>query len=121
MDPIGPVYFIPPFSIFRNGGHVGWRSGLSDTIWKGITQGLFKQSLVPIGTVVSEMEIFKISSPVFISSNSGHVGWRSGLSDTILEGDHPRTIPPKFGLNCSGGFKGEDFLVIVEGWTTDAK
>ena len=30
----------------------------------------------------------------FIFSNSDHVGWRSGLLDTILEGDHPRTIPP---------------------------
>jgi hypothetical protein len=33
-----------------------------------------------------------------VSSNSDHVGWRSKLPDTILEGDHPRTIPPKFGL-----------------------
>ena len=80
-----------------------------------------KQSLIPIGPVVSEMKIFKISSPFFISSNSGHVGWRSGLSDTILEGDHPRTIPPKFDLNWSSGFRGEDFLVIVDGWTTNAK
>jgi hypothetical protein len=32
-------------------------------------------------------------------SNSGHVGWRLGLPDTILEGDHPRTIPPKLVLN----------------------
>jgi hypothetical protein len=32
--------------------------------------------------------------PFFIFSNSDHVGWRSGLSDTISEGDHPRTIPP---------------------------
>jgi hypothetical protein len=53
---------------------------------------VFKQSLVPIGSVVSEMEIFKISPPIFISSNSGHVGWRSGLSDTILEKLCP-TVP----------------------------
>jgi len=89
--------------------------------WKGITQGLFKQSLVPTGPVDSEMKIFKIASPCFISINSGHVGWRSGLSDTFLEGDHPRTIPPKFGLNWSSGFRGEDFLVNVDGRTTDAE
>ena len=71
----------------------------SHTILEGNHPRLSKQSLVPIGPGVSEMKIFKISSPFFISSNSGHVGWRSGLSDTILEGDHPRTIPPKFGLN----------------------
>ena len=103
---------MPPFSIFL----VGDRDCRTQ-FWKGIPQGLFQQSLVPIGPVVSEMKIFKISSPFFISSNSGHVGWRSGLLDTILEGDYPRTIPPKFGLNWSSGFRGEDFLVIVDGRT----
>ena len=78
-----------------------------------------KQCVVPIGPVVSEMKIFKISSPFFIFSNSDHVGWRSGLPDTILEGDHPRTIPPKFGLKWPSGFRGEYFLGIVDGrrWT----
>jgi hypothetical protein len=104
--------------IVGNNVHLDPRTG---QFWKGITQGLLKQTLVPIGPVVSKMKILKISSPFFISSNSGHVGWRSGLSDTILEGDHPRTIPPKFDLNWSSGFRGEDFLVIVDGWTTNAK
>jgi hypothetical protein len=62
------------------------------------------------------MKMFKISSPFFIFSNSGHVGRRSGLPDTILEGVHPRTIPPKFGLNWPSSFRG-DFLVIVDGQT----
>jgi hypothetical protein len=30
-------------------------------------------------------------------------------------------IPPKFGLNWPSGFRGEDFLLIVDGRTTDAK
>jgi hypothetical protein len=68
-----------------------------------------KQSLVPIGPVVSGLRMFWISSFFFIFSNSDHVGWRSGLPDTILEGDHPRTIPPKFGLIWPSGFKGEYF------------
>jgi hypothetical protein len=38
-------------------GHVGWMSGLPDTILKGGHQRT-KQSLVPIGPVVSEMKIF---------------------------------------------------------------
>jgi hypothetical protein len=29
------IIFHPPFSIFSNGGHVGRRSGLPDTILKG--------------------------------------------------------------------------------------
>jgi hypothetical protein len=63
-----------PFSVFSNSGHVGWMSGLPDIILKGGHQRT-KQSLVPIGPVVSEMKIFLISSPFFILSNSDHVGW----------------------------------------------
>ncbi|CAB9538499.1 hypothetical protein BROOK1789B_17 [Bathymodiolus brooksi thiotrophic gill symbiont] len=28
-----------------------------------------------------------------------------GLSDTILKGEHSRTIPPKFGSNWPSGFR----------------
>jgi hypothetical protein len=35
-----------------------------------------------------------------------------GLSDTILKGDHPRTIPTKFALIWFSGFRGEDLNVI---------
>jgi ABC-type sugar transport system permease subunit len=41
-------------SIFSNGGHLGYRTVLTDTILKG----LFQQSLVEIGSVVSEEKIF---------------------------------------------------------------
>jgi hypothetical protein len=34
------------------------------------------------------------------------------LSDTILKGDHPRTIPVKFALIWFSGFRGEDLNVI---------
>jgi hypothetical protein len=37
---------------------------------------------------------------ISIFSNSSHFEWRAGLSDTILKGDHPRTIPAKFALFC---------------------
>jgi hypothetical protein len=36
-----------------------------------------------------------------------------GLADTILKGDHPRTIPAKFGLIWFSGFRGEDLNVIL--------
>ena len=49
--------FHPPFSVFSNSDHVGWISGLPDTILKGGPQRT-KQSLFPIGPVVSEMNIF---------------------------------------------------------------
>ena len=38
---------------------------MSDIIWKGTTQGSFQQSLVEIGSVVSEENFFLISSPPF--------------------------------------------------------
>jgi hypothetical protein len=31
-----------------------------------------------------------------------------GITGHILEGDHPRTIPPKFGSNWPSGFRGVD-------------
>jgi hypothetical protein len=34
------------------------------------------------------------------------------LTDTILKGDHPRTIPSKFALIWFSGFRGEDLNVI---------
>jgi hypothetical protein len=36
----------------------------------------------------------------------------SGLSDTILKGIHPGTIPARFGLIWFSGFRGEDLNVI---------
>ena len=49
---------------------------------------------------------------ISIFSNSSHFEWRAGLSDTILKGDHPRTIPAKFVLIWFSGFRGEDLNVI---------
>jgi hypothetical protein len=48
----------------------------------------------------------------FIFTNSGHVGWRSGLADTILEGDRKWTILPKLCLKRPSGLRGEDILVM---------
>ena len=50
---------------------------------------------------------------ISIFSNSSHLEWRVGLSDTILKGTHPRTIPARFGLIRFRGFRGEDLNVKV--------
>jgi hypothetical protein len=50
---------------------------------------------------------------ISIFSNGGHLGWRALLSDTILKGTDPGTIPAKFGLIWFGGFRGEDLNVIL--------
>ena len=49
---------------------------------------------------------------ISIFSNSSHLEWRAGLSDTILKGTHPRTIPAKFGLIWFSCFRGKDLNVI---------
>jgi hypothetical protein len=49
---------------------------------------------------------------IYIFSNSSHFEWRAGLSDTVLKGDHPRTIQAKFALIWVCGFRGEDLNVI---------
>ena len=36
-----------------------------------------------------------------------------GLSDTILKGTHPGTIPARFGLISFSSFRGEDLNVIL--------
>ena len=52
-------------------------------------------SLGTIGPAVSEEIIFKwLFAEFSIFSNSGHIGWRPGSSDTILKDDHLKTIPP---------------------------
>ena len=38
--------------------------------------------------------------------------WRAGLSDIIVKGTLPRTIPARFGLICFSGVRGKDLNVI---------
>ena len=49
---------------------------------------------------------------ISIFSNSSYLEWRTELSDTILKGTHPGTIPARFGLIWFSGFRGEDLNVI---------
>jgi hypothetical protein len=49
---------------------------------------------------------------ISIFRNSSHLEWRAGLSDTIMKGTHPGTIPARFGLIWFSGFRGEDLNVI---------
>jgi hypothetical protein len=40
------------------------------------------------------------------------LGWRAWLSDIILKGTDPGTIPARLGLIWFSGFRGEDLNVI---------
>ena len=79
--------------------------------------GVFYLCLHTVGLV--RMEVVWVC---FICGIS-HLKWRAGLSDTILKGTHPRTIPARFGLIWFRGFRGEDLNVkVYDGRTeTDAK
>jgi hypothetical protein len=48
---------------------------------------------------------------ISIFSNGGHLGYRTPLTDTILKGTHPGTIPARFGLIWFSGFREEDLNV----------
>ena len=50
---------------------------------------------------------------ISIFSNSSHLEWRADLSNTILKGTDPWTIPARFGLIWFRGFRGEDLNVKV--------
>jgi hypothetical protein len=47
-----------------------------------------------------------------VTKNRNFFKWRAGLSDTILKGTNPGTIPARFGLIWFSGFRGEDLNVI---------
>jgi hypothetical protein len=46
----------------------------------------------------------------YVVCNGGHLGWGPMSSDTILKGDHIRTIPPRFGPGWPSSFR-EEFLI----------
>ena len=48
-----------------------------------------------------------------ISSNGGHIGWMSELSDKILKGDNPWTILALFGIKLAQCFQRSRFSILV--------
>jgi hypothetical protein len=49
---------------------------------------------------------------ISIFSNSSHLEWRAELSDVIVKGTLPRTIPARFGLIWLCGFREKDLNAI---------
>ena len=77
-------------SIFSNGGHLGYRKAWRTQFRKGTTQGSFQQSLVEIGSVVSEKIFFKFSSPFFL-----FLAWRPSWLEVGITGQNFGRGPPK--------------------------
>ena len=95
-----------------DGGHLGWISGPVNIILKGDHQRTITPKFVPNRRVSDEKIFHCFSHRVYVktmSADGGHLGWTSGPTDTILKGDHPRTIPSEFGPNWPSSFREEDF------------
>jgi hypothetical protein len=56
-----------------------------------------------LGTFWLKIEQFWTFEEISIFCNSGHIGYRTALTDTILKGTHPGTIPARFGLIFQDG------------------
>ena len=65
-----------------------------------------------MGTFWLKIKQFWPFEEISIFSNGGNLGWRAWLSDIILKGTDPGTIPARFGLNWLSGFRGEDLNVL---------
>ena len=66
-----------------------------------------------LGTFWLKIEQFWPFEEISIFSNTGHLRYRTALSDTILKGTHLGTIPARFGLIWFCDFRGEDLNVIL--------
>ena len=68
-------------------------------VWSNLAEEFQRRFLnsFPIGSYVKTM----------LADVCG-VGWRAGSLDTILKGDHSRTIPKKFSPNWACSFRGEN-------------
>jgi hypothetical protein len=85
-------------SIFSNGGHLGYRTALTDKILKGADS--VSAVLYPRWPPLLKIEISSNGQNCSILSQkvpNGHLGYRTALTDTILKGDHLRIISAKFG------------------------
>ena len=108
---IGPVVsekkifndFLPNFLFLAMAAILVGGRGRRIQLLKGTTQGPPLPSLVQISPVVSEKKIFNdffLPNFLFLAMAAILVGWGSRRIQ-LLEGDHPRTIPAKFGPNWS--------------------
>jgi hypothetical protein len=68
---------------------------------KGSSLCLYSSSL---GTIWLKIEQFWPFEGISIFINGGHLGYKTALTDTILKGTHPGTIPARLGLIWFSGF-----------------
>ena len=86
------------------------------------THNNFHSNFKEIKKILVNLQVERVSintTKDLLFSNNSHLEWRAGLSDTILKGTNPGTIPARFGLIW---FSGEDLNVkVYDVRRTDAK
>jgi hypothetical protein len=60
---------------------------------------------------ILQLFAFQYIPLIFCLHSISHLGGRAQLPDTILEEDHPMTIPSKFGFNRATGSRQDGFYV----------
>jgi hypothetical protein len=65
-----------------------------------------------LGTFWLKIEQFWPFEEISIFSYGGHLEYRKALTDTILKGTHPGTIPARFGLIWFSGFRKFHILIF---------
>jgi hypothetical protein len=65
-----------------------------------------------LGTFWLKIEQFWPFEEISIFSKSGHLEWRAGLSDTILKGNHPGTLPTKMAAKLKIEKRGDAILIV---------
>ena len=99
--PVGPLWF----SLFSGCWlilSVCWLMSFCLSLWK------IARCSVILLLPLCHKPMFAFS---YVFSNGGHLGWEAMSSDTILKGDHIRTILPRFGRDWPSSYRGEDFLI----------
>jgi hypothetical protein len=101
--PLSKLCVTPPFSI-------NFRCQIENQV--SDYRHLGASSLVNLSSFWFVIKQKLTTKEISIFSNSSHFEWTAGLLDTILKGDHSRTIPAKFALIWFSGFRGENLNVI---------
>ena len=97
-------------SIFSNGGHLGYRTALTDTILKRDRLRIISAKFGWDWLSSFRGEDFFLNLIPFFSIFllGGHFGWNSASPATFLEENHPMTISSKFCSYWANGFR-QDF------------
>ena len=127
IEKFQPILFFLPFEISANSNsiHLGSKIISSQVSEQKILRRYFSQIMLNLYKSVKRKYLQNQRLPGACNRSPGskllsittqlhccsHLGGRARLADTILEEDHPMTIPSKFGSNWATGSRQDGFYV----------